>query len=112
MTPRPTIGAKVNYISMIGVFRRLAELRVEIIPLSLPRALDGTRLTYRNALNGDEGEIGDVSCLAFATPRAAAGELAADLAALNLPVQTIGDCRAPRNMAAAIHEGHEAGLSC
>ena len=112
MTPRPTIGAKVNYISMLGVFRRLAELRVEIIPLSLPRALDGTRLTYRNALNRDEGEIGDVSCLAFATPRAAAGELAADLAALNLPVQTIGDCRAPRNMAAAIHEGHEAGLSC
>ncbi|MEE8171721.1 MAG: NAD(P)-binding protein, partial [Alphaproteobacteria bacterium] len=85
MTPRPTIGARVNYISMIGVFRRLAALRVEIIPLSLPVALSGTRLTYRNALNGDEGNIGDVSCLAFATPRVAADELAADLDALGLP---------------------------
>ena len=112
MTPRPTIGAKVNYISMIGVFRRLAELRVEIIPLSLPVTLDKTRLTYRNVLNADESEIGHVSCLAYATPRVAADELVAELEALGLSVRAIGDCRAPRNMAAAIHEGHDAGLSC
>ena len=112
MTPRPTIGAKVNYISMIGVFRRLAELRVKIIPLSLPIALDKTRLTYRNVLNADESEIGNVSCMAYATPRVAADELVAELEALGLSVRAIGDCRAPRNMAAAIHEGHDAGLSC
>ena len=112
MTPRPTIGSKVNYISLIGVFRRLAALRVEIIPLSLPTALDGGRLTYLNALNGDESEIGDVSCLAYATPRVSVADLAAGFAELGFDVQAAGDCRAPRNMAAAIHEGHEAGLSC
>ena len=112
MTPRPTIGSKVNYISLIGVFRRLAALRVEIIPLSLPMALADGRLTYRNALNGDESNIDDVSCLAYATPRAANDSLLGELEALGLTVQAVGDCRAPRNMAAAIHEGHSAGLKC
>jgi len=112
MTPRPTVGSKVNYISLIGVFRRLAALRVEIIPLSLPVALSESRLTYRNALNGDEDEIGNVAALAYATPRAVNDELAAELEALGLSVHAIGDCSAPRNMAAAIHEGHQAGLSC
>jgi len=112
MTPRPTIGSKVNYISLIGVFRRLAALRVEIIPLSLPMALADGRLTYRNALNGDESIIDDVSCLAYATPRAANDSLLGELEALGLTVQAVGDCRAPRNMAAAIHEGHIAGLEC
>ena len=112
MTPRPTIGSKVNFISLIGVFRRLAALRIEIVPLSLPLALAAGCLTYRNALNGDEKKISDVTCLTYATPRAANDNLLAELVALGLNVQAIGDCRAPRNMAAAIHEGHAAGLSC
>ena len=112
MTPRPTIGSKVNFISLIGVFRRLAALRIEIVPLSLPLALAAGCLTYRNALNGDEKKISDVACLTYATPRAANDNLLAELVALGLNVQAIGDCRAPRNMAAAIHEGHAAGLSC
>ena len=70
------------------------------------------RLTYCNALNGDENEICDVVCLTYATPRAVNDHLLAELGALGLNVQAIGDCRAPRNMAAAIHEGHAAGLSC
>jgi hypothetical protein len=112
MTPRATIGSKVNFISSIGVFRRLAALRIEIVPLSLPLALANGRLTYRNALNGDENEIGDVACLAYATPRAVNDKSLAELGVLGLNVRAIGDCRAPRNMAAAIHEGHAAGLSC
>jgi 2,4-dienoyl-CoA reductase-like NADH-dependent reductase (Old Yellow Enzyme family) len=112
MTPRPTIGSKVNYLSLIGVFRRMAALRVEVVPLSLPLAMADGRLTYRNALNGDESEIADVACLTYATPRAVRDSLAADLAALGIAAATIGDCRAPRTMAAAIHEGHAAGESC
>ena len=112
MTPRATIGSKVNFISLIGVFRRLAALRIEIFPLSLPVALEERCLSYRNALNGDESEINDVSCLTYATPRTVNDNLLAELGALGLNVQAIGDCRAPRNMAAAIHEGHAAGLSC
>ena len=112
MTPRPTIGSKVNYLSMIGVFRRMAGLRVEIIPMSLPLALKSRRLSYRNALNGDEGDIEDVACLVYATPRAVRDDLAADLSERGIAVEVIGDCRAPRTMAAAIHEGHEAGQLC
>jgi len=112
MTPRSTIGSKVNFISLIGVFRRLAALRVEIVPHSLPLALATGCLTYRNALNGDEKEISDVACLTYATPRVVNDNLLAELGARGLNVQAIGDCRAPRNMAAAIHEGHAAGLSC
>jgi len=112
MTPRPTIGSKVNYLSLIGVFRRMAALRIEIIPLSLPLTLEGGRLTYRNALNGDESEIADVDCLVYATPRAVRDDLATNLAARGIAVEAIGDCRAPRTMAAAIHEGHEAGQLC
>ncbi len=112
MTPRAAIGSKVNFISQLGVFRRLASLRIETVPLSLPRALANGRLTYRNALNGDESEIGDIACLAYATPREVDEKLSAELGVFGLNVQAIGDCRAPRNMAAAIHEGHAAGLSC
>ena len=112
MTPRPTIGSKVNFISLIGVFRRLAALRIEIIPLSVPLALAKGCLKYRNVLNGDEKEISDVACLTYATPRTVNDNLLAELVALGLNVQAIGDCRAPRNMAAAIHEGHATGLSC
>ena len=112
MTPRPTIGSKVNYLSLIGVFRRMAGLRVEIIPLSLPVALKNRCLSYRNALNGDEGEIEDVASLVYATPRAVRDGLAASLTARGIAVEAVGDCRAPRTMAAAIHEGHEAGQLC
>ena len=112
ITPRPTIGSKVNYLSLIGVFRRMSALRIEIIPLSLPVALKNRCLSYRNALNGDEGEIEDVASLVYATPRAVRDGLAASLTARGIAVEAVGDCRAPRTMAAAIHEGHEAGQLC
>ena len=90
----------------------MAALRIEIIPLSLPLALKSGGLTYRNALNGDEGKIEDVASLVYATPRAVRDNLAAELTARGIAVEAIGDCSAPRTMAAAIHEGHEAGQLC
>ncbi len=110
INPRPTIGSKVNYISLIGVFRRLSELRIKIISLSSPLALTGSRLLYRNILNNDEEYINDISTLTYSTPRISNNLLYSELCEAGIVAETIGDCKAPRNMAAAIHEGHKAGL--
>jgi hypothetical protein len=112
MTPRPTIGSKVNYISLIGVFRRLSELRIRIISLSSPLALTGGKLLYRNTLNNDEEYINNISFLAYSTPRISNNLLYSELREAGIIVESIGDCKAPRNMAAAVHEGHKAGLEC
>ena len=112
ITPRPTIGSKVNYISLIGVFRRLAQLRVEIIPLSMPISANKGTVAYRNVLNGDTSSIGDVALFSYATPRSARNDLLKTLEATDISITKIGDCKAPRNLAAAIHEGNEVGMRC
>ena len=112
MTPRPTIGSKVNYISLIGVFRRLSELRIKIISLSSPLALTGSKLLYRNTINNDEEYINVISALSYSPPRISNNLLYSELREAGIVAEAIGDCKAPRNMAAAIHEGHKAGLEC
>ncbi|HIA21059.1 MAG TPA: oxidoreductase [Alphaproteobacteria bacterium] len=111
VTPKTTIGSKVNYISLIGVMRRLSILRIDIIATTVPLALNNETLLLRNILNGDETEIEGVTCLTYATPRKVDDELMVSVRGAGFPAQFVGDCNAPRGMAAAIHEGHQAGIT-
>ena len=111
VTPKTTIGSKVNYISLIGVMRRLSILRIDIIGTTVPLALNNETLILRNILNGDETEVEGVTCLTYATPRKVDDELMVSVREAGFPAQFVGDCNAPRGMAAAIHEGHQAGIT-
>ncbi len=111
VTPKMTIGTKVNYISLIGVMRRLSSLRIEILASSVPVALNDETLFLKNTLNGDESEIREVTCLTYVTPRKVDDSLIMSASGSVFFVRSIGDCDAPRGMAAAIHSGHEVGIT-
>ena len=111
LTPAPENARFVNLMSRMGVERRLALLGVDVRRLTEPVARTGDRVTCRHVITGAETVIEDVALLTYATPRAARGELADDLAGAGVPVTLIGDCLLPRDAASAIHDGHRAVLS-
>ena len=109
ITPRVQIARSVPYVSAIGVYRRLYGLRVEIVLAASPVRLRNGRLVWRNTFNGETGETEGVGLAAYATPRIADDGLAGPLRAEGVEVHLVGDCYAPRNPLAAIHEGHALG---
>jgi 2,4-dienoyl-CoA reductase-like NADH-dependent reductase (Old Yellow Enzyme family) len=107
VTPRPGIAQGVNYCSAIGVHRRLYEAEVEIVVATRPLAYDGDKVVLENVYTGARREIGGVELLVHATPRVAEDALARHFAGPE--VHLIGDCMSPRNLLAAMHEGHAIG---
>jgi len=111
LTPRTQLGRAIAYVNLIGVYRRLHQVRAEIVGAALPQRWSSRQLTYVNAFNGDETVIDHVDLFLHATPREAQDELAAGLRSHGLEVHVVGDAYAPRTLLAAIHEGHRAGLN-
>jgi hypothetical protein len=110
VTPRTHIAQAANYCSALGVFRRLCNQGVEIVPACEPVRLGERSLTLRNVFSGAERVLESVATFVFATPRQASDELAARLEA-QVPVRLVGDAMAPRNLLIAIHEGRHAALA-
>ena len=111
LTPAAENARFVNLMSRMGVERRLALLGIDVRRLTEPIARTGDRVTCRHVITGTETVIEEVALLTYATPRAARGELADDLAEAGVPVTLIGDCLLPRDAASAIHDGHRAALA-
>ncbi|MEK9947058.1 MAG: oxidoreductase, partial [Alphaproteobacteria bacterium] len=66
---------------------------------------------YRNVINGDEGQIDDVSLFTYATQRIPDLDLLAPLEAAGIETHVIGDAYMPRNQMVATQEGHTVGNS-
>jgi len=112
ITPRDTIAVDVQMVTRQGILRRLAEQRIEIVTLSLPRwtaSIEDGVLEYANVYTGEAGRVGDVAFLAYATPRAPNDALAEELRHHGIPVRLVGDCLAPQELLAATATGHAAG---
>src|SRR6185312_1180321 len=112
VTPRDTIATDVQMVTRQGILRRMAEHRIEVIPLCEPRWSDACadgRLDVVNVYNGDIRTIEDVVLVTYATPRAPDNALAAALQAAGIPVIPVGDARAPQEMLFATASGHAAG---
>jgi len=107
MTPRPHIAQGVNYCSAIGVLRRLHGAGVEIVTAGRPLGFRGGGVEWRNVYSGARRTVEGVDLLVYATPRRAADDLAAELEGLETIL--VGDCKSPRHLMAAIHEGAAAG---
>lgn len=112
VTPRDTIATDVAMTTRQGILRRMAEQRIEIVPLSEPRwgeACAEGRLDIVNVYNGDVRTIEDVALLTYATPRVPNDALAEPLRAAGIAVIAVGDARAPQEMLFATASGHAAG---
>ena len=112
ITPRDTIAVDVQMVTRQGILRRLAEQRIEIVTLSIPRwttSIEDGVLEYTNVYTEDIGRVNDVAFLAYATPRAPNDALAEELRRHCVPVRLVGDCLAPLELLAATATGHAAG---
>ena len=112
VTPRDTIATDVAMTTRQGILRRMAEQRIEVITLAVPRWSDACaegRLDIVNLYNGDVRVIENVALLTYATPRAPNDTLMAPLRAAGIAVVPVGDARAPQEMLFATASGHAAG---
>ena len=110
VTPRPQIAQNVNYCSAIGVFRRLYEHGVEIVPSHELIDFADAVAVCRNVFTGEKRSFQDIDELVYGIPRQAEDALAAELDG-KVELHLIGDCQSPRNLMAAIHSGHLTALT-
>jgi dimethylglycine catabolism A len=111
-TPRERVATDVPLVSSLGIYRRLARLGVEVLPLvelSAESSLEEGLVRLANVYTGALVEISDVVLLTYSTPRAPDDALDAPLRAAGLEIHAVGDCRVPGTVLAATAEGHRLG---
>jgi dimethylglycine catabolism A len=111
-TPRERVATDVPLVSSLGIYRRLAGLGVEVLPLvelSAESSLEDGLVRLANVYTGALVEISDVALLAYSTPRAPDDALDAPLRAAGMEIHVVGDCRVPGSVLAATAEGHRLG---
>ncbi len=105
LTSRMQLARMVPHVSALGVYRRLYALRVDIVLSVVPQQYANRELSMRHVFTGDIATLHNVDHFIYVTPRAANDELAPALAAIGIQTHLVGDCRSPRTLMAAIHEG-------
>jgi thioredoxin reductase len=97
-----------NYLSRIGIMRRLGQAGVRLVTAAVPRRFDGAALDVEN-LYARTIETIPTEAVVLAGPNRASAALA-DVLRTDVPeLHVIGDAYAPRKAAAAVHEGHRVG---
>ena len=113
-TPRERIAGDVPLVTALGIHRRLARLPVEVRPfheLSAESRFEDGVAALANVYTGEIAFVEDVALITDSTPRVPDLTLLAPLRAAGMRVETIGDCRMPRGVAAATAEGYAAAMS-
>lgn len=114
VTSRERIANDVSLINRQNILQRLFDLDVELICHVEPDTLDGLeagRLVMKNVYNDSVSELSDVVTVVHASSRLPNQQLLRPLCANGLEVIAIGDCRAPRSLMAATHEGYHVASS-
>jgi 2,4-dienoyl-CoA reductase-like NADH-dependent reductase (Old Yellow Enzyme family) len=112
-TPRDRIAADVPLVSALGIQRRFARARIDVVPLAEIAAdspLEDGVVRLANVHGGRAIDLADVALLCYSTPRAADDALARELTTMGVDVRLVGDCYAPRTLLAATAEGARVGL--
>ena len=111
VTTRPNFAQSVNYCSSIGVYRRLYGAGVTLIPAVKPVRMAARTVTLENVYSGRSSTIDSVDAVIYVTPRRVIDGLEPmTIAQVSAKTLRIGDCRSPRNLMAAIHDGHHAAM--
>jgi dimethylglycine catabolism A len=114
VTPRERIAGDVPLVSALGIHRRMAQQRVEIVPyseLSAESDLEAGIVRCANIYTGELHDIAGVALLTYSTPRSPCNALVAPLRSAGIWVAEIGDCYAPRTVMAATADGYRAGIA-
>jgi hypothetical protein len=114
VTSRERIANDVSLINRQNILQRLFDHNVELICHVEPDSLDGLeegRLMIKNVYNGRVSELIDVVTVVHASSRVPNQHLLTPLRVDGLEVIPIGDCRAPRSLMAATHEGYQVANS-
>jgi 2,4-dienoyl-CoA reductase-like NADH-dependent reductase (Old Yellow Enzyme family) len=108
-TPREGIAQDMPTLSAQGVHRRLAALKVTILPYRRPVSHQGGVVLLQHLLTGEEEVLAPAALFAWSTPRVPRHALLAPLRAAGVAVHLAGDALAPRLMLSAIREGDAVG---
>jgi hypothetical protein len=108
VTPFEFAGFYENYLSRIGMMRRLLTAGVTILAATEARAFGDEGLVVEN-LYSRRPERLPVESVVLAGPNRAEDGLVAALRGRVAALHAVGDCYAPRKASAAVHEGHRAG---
>jgi len=111
VTPAPTVAFQVDPTTMLPLRRRIAEHGVDLRPESTVVAAHGDTVTLLNAMAGTTEELSGVEAVVVAGAKAPRGALAGQLEQAGVEVHAVGDCVAPRHVAAAMRDGMLAGLA-
>jgi len=109
VTSRSDIGSGLDYLSRIGLQRRLRGNGVRVHTGMEPSAAENGRLQVKDVYTGALVELGCPAVVVWAGPRMARDGLTVQLAGSAARVISIGDAVSPRKILSAIHEGHLAG---
>jgi len=105
VTRRASIGRRVAYASMIGVFRRLDSLGVPIFNLLTPQSVEDGSLRAMHVFSRRPHDLGQVGTVVQAGP------YVPNSATVQTPnARVIGDASAPRDALAVVLEAHLAAL--
>ena len=111
VTSRTDVGWGLDYLSRIGLNRRLRQHGVLVLTGFEAAEVTGEHVLLRDVFTGGERVCDRPDLAVWAGARAARDDLwrlAADDPRLLRP---IGDAYSPRKILAAVHEGHRVGLS-
>ncbi|MBI4587444.1 MAG: FAD-dependent oxidoreductase [Candidatus Rokubacteria bacterium] len=103
------VGPHLNYVSRIGVTGRLLRNGVVCVTGAEVKRVSGRTLILANLYSGQEHRLREIETVVLAGPKGAATGLLEGLRDKVPEVHAIGDCYAPRDATAAVHEGHRVG---
>ena len=109
VTEGPFIGHKLETQNFSFQHQRLFRFGVVLTPHSSVAAIEPGRVIVRNEFTQEKRIIDEVDTVVLATPGCANDRLIPDLRDKVKGLYIIGDCLAPRDVEAAILEGHQAG---
>lgn len=112
LTPRDRIAEDVPLVTRLGIQRRFAGKKIEVVTLAEPAAESRWEegvLAYRNVFGGELSYIENVALLTYSSPRVPDDALLEELVAQVAAVYVIGDAYAPRGTLAATSQGHAIG---
>ena len=106
ITRRPAIGRHVPWVNLLGIFRRLDEVGVQVHTMAVPVRVDDEVLVMKHSFSGREYELPGVRAIVRAGPSAPAMPLEVG----GRRLIRIGDALSPRGPQAVALEAHQAAL--
>jgi 2,4-dienoyl-CoA reductase-like NADH-dependent reductase (Old Yellow Enzyme family) len=109
MTEGPHAGWKLETQNLVHFHRLTLPYGVTIIPHLRVNSIGQNRIAVQDTYTRQEAELTDFDTVVIAAPGRAEIDLASALSEVGVTPHLIGDCYAPRDVEAAILEGHQLG---